>query len=97
MIRVGLLVRLIAKPDKVDEIAKFLEDGLQLAIAEQGTRTWYAFRVNEWEYGIFDTFETEEGRAAHLSGEIAKALMAQADELLAQPPQIETIDILASK
>jgi quinol monooxygenase YgiN len=97
MIRLGLLVRLRAKAGKEAEVEKFLADGLQLARGEPGTRTWYSFRMSPTEFGIFDTFDSEEGRAAHLSGDIAKALMFRADELLAEPPQIETIDILASK
>ena len=34
---------------------------------------------------------------SHLKGEIAKALFARADELLASPPQIEMLEILAAK
>jgi len=43
------------------------------------------------------TFKDETGRNAHLSGDIAKALFAKADELLSGPPQIEKLEILASK
>jgi quinol monooxygenase YgiN len=49
------------------------------------------------KYGIFDTFADENGRNAHLNGEIAKALFAKADELLAQAPKIEKPEVLASK
>jgi quinol monooxygenase YgiN len=48
-------------------------------------------------FGIFDTFETEAGRKAHLSGEIAKALMANASALLAKDPVIEQVELLAVK
>ena len=48
-------------------------------------------------FGIFDTFENEEGRKAHLSGPIAAALMANASTLLAKDPVIEEVELLAVK
>jgi quinol monooxygenase YgiN len=93
----GLLVLLEAKPGKEAELAAFLEQGRPLAEAEPGTVTWYAFQVNESTYGIFDTFETEDGRQAHLSGEIATALGKVADDLLAKAPDIRPVDVLAAK
>lgn len=92
----GLLVLLEAKPGKEGELAAFLEQGRALAEAEPGTVTWYAFQVNESTYGIFDTFETEDGRQAHLSGEIATALGQIADDLLAKAPDIRPVDVLAA-
>ena len=68
-----------------------------LAVAEPATSTWYAVKLGPARFGIYDTFKDEAGRQAHLSGEIAKALFAKADELLAKPPQIEMLEILASK
>ena len=92
----GLLVLLEAKPGKEGELAAFLEQGRALAEAEPGTVTWYAFQVNESTYGIFDTFETEDGRQAHLSGEIAAALGQIAPDLLASAPDIRPVDVLAA-
>ena len=68
----------------------------RIALAEEGTVTWYAFQVNESTYGIFDTFETEEGRQAHLNGEIAKALGQIAPDLLAKDPDIRPVDVIAA-
>jgi quinol monooxygenase YgiN len=93
----GILALLEAKPGKGDELAAFLEGGRALAAAEPGTVTWYAFKVSETTYGIFDTFETEDGRQAHLNGEIPKALGQVAPDLLAAAPDIKPIDILAVK
>ena len=93
----GLLARLEAKPGREGDVEQLLVGALPLAEAEIGTQTWFAWRMGPTTFGIFDTFESEDGRQAHLSGEIAKALMANADELLAQPPQIDPIDILAEK
>ena len=92
----GLLVLLEAKAGKEGELAAFLQSGRELALAEEGTVTWYAFQVNENTYGIFDTFETEEGRQAHLNGEIAKALGQIAPDLLAKDPDIRPVDVIAA-
>ena len=96
-VSVGLLVTLHAKPGKAGELAAFLEAGRALAQAEQQTVTWYAFQVDESTYGIFDTFEDEEGRQAHLSGEIATALAEHGPELLASDPDLRQVSILAVK
>ncbi len=94
---VGLLVRLEVKPGKEADVENFLRGALPLAQEEPATITWYAIRLGPSTFGIFDTFPDDSGRQAHLSGPIAAALMANASELLAQPPAIEYIDILAAK
>jgi quinol monooxygenase YgiN len=97
MVTVGVLVRLEAKPGKEAEVGSFLEGALPLAQQEEATTAWFATRLGPSTFGIFDVFPDEAGRDAHLSGPIASALMQKADELLAEPPAIEKIDILASK
>lgn len=97
MDKFALLALLEAKPGKEKELEDFLKSALPLAQQEQGTTTWYAVKLGSSKFGIFDTFKDEGGRRAHLSGEIAKALFARADELLARPPQVEQLEILASK
>ena len=96
-VKLGILALLEAKPGKSDELAAFLESGRALAVAEEGTVTWYAFKVDATTYGIFDTFETEEGRTAHLEGEIPAALGTVGPELLANDPDIRTVEIVAVK
>jgi quinol monooxygenase YgiN len=96
-VRFGLLALLEAKPEKGGELGRFLENGRALAVAEEGTVTWYAFKLSETTYGIFDTFEDEDGRQAHLNGEIPKALASVAPELLASDPEIRTVEIVAVK
>jgi quinol monooxygenase YgiN len=93
----AILARLEAKPGKEDEVASFLEGALPLVEDEPGTVTWYAVRLGPSEFGIFDTFDGEDGRQAHLNGKVAEALMANADELFASPPDIKPIDVLAAK
>ena len=97
MVKVGLLVRLTAKPGKEQIVADFLAGALPLAQAEPATVTWFAIKISANEFGIFDAFPDDTGRKAHLNGPIAAALMANAAELLAVPPVIEQIDVLASK
>ncbi|HEY3009278.1 MAG TPA: antibiotic biosynthesis monooxygenase [Micromonosporaceae bacterium] len=93
----GLLAVLEAKPGKGDDLAAFLQQGRALAAAESGTVTWYAFRLSDTSYGIFDTFEDEEGRQAHLNGEIPAALAKVGPDLLAADPDIRQIDVIAVK
>ncbi len=97
MVRVGLLVRLQAKPGKEAEVASFLESGLALANQEAATVVWFALRLGPSTFGIFDAFADDAGRKAHLGGAIAAALMAKAADLLAEPPRIEQVDVLAAK
>ena len=93
----AILALVEAKPGKENELEAFLKSAQPLAVAEPATTTWYAVKLGPAKFGIFDTFPNNAGRDAHLNGPIAKALMAKADELLAKPPQIEMLDILASK
>ena len=93
----GLLALLEAKPGKGEELAAFLEQGRALAVEEEGTVTWYAFKLSDTTYGIFDTFEGEDGRQAHLNGQIPAALGQVAADLLAADPDIRTTDIIAVK
>jgi quinol monooxygenase YgiN len=97
MVKVALLVRLEAKAGKENDLAKFLDAGLGMANQETTTPVWFALRLGPTTFGIFDAFADESGRQAHLTGPIAKALMANAPELLAKAPQIEQVDVLGAK
>lgn len=97
MVKVGLYVRLDAKPGKESEVESFLRGALPLVNQEPATTAWFAIRMGSSTFGIFDVFPDESGRQAHLSGKVAEALMTKAPELLASAPQIEKIDILADK
>jgi len=93
----GLLALLEAKPGKGEELAAFLRQGRELAAAEGGTVTWYAFKLSDTTYGIFDTFENEDDRQAHLTGQIPAALGQVGPDLLAKDPDIKLTDIVAVK
>lgn len=97
MKNLGLLATLHAKPEQADTVENFIKGAIDLAKKEEKTLTWYSFQIDNTTFGIFDTFEDESGREAHLNGEIAKALMGKADELLSQAPDIKKIDILSAK
>ena len=96
-IRFGLLALLEAQPGKGEDLHAFLEEGQTIAASETGTVTWYAFKISDTSYGIFDTFETEEARQAHLDGEIPRALGRVAPDLLAGAPDIRMVDVIAVK
>lgn len=97
MVTVGLLVTVTAKPGKEADVAAFLASAQPLAQAEPDTTAWFAVKIDDATYGIFDVFPGAAGRQAHLDGPIAAALMDKADELFATPPDIKPIDVLASK
>jgi quinol monooxygenase YgiN len=96
-VRAALLVRLEAKPGKEAAVASFLQSGLPIVQREPATITWYAIKLGPSTFGIFDTFPDDAGRQAHLAGQVAAALMEKAPDLLASPPAIEKVEILAAK
>ena len=95
--KLGILALLEAKPGKEDALSQLLKGAQELARAEGNTVVWYAFQAGPRSFGIFDAFNDEAGRKAHLEGRIAQALLGRADELLASPPDIRMVDVLAVK
>ncbi|MEO8725946.1 MAG: antibiotic biosynthesis monooxygenase [Acidobacteriaceae bacterium] len=97
MVEFALFARLEAKPGKESEVESFLKSALPIVEQEPKTPIWFAIRLGNSTFGIFDVFPDEAGREAHLSGKVAAALMQKAPDLFAQPPAIEKWDVLASK
>jgi quinol monooxygenase YgiN len=97
MSKKAIYAELEARRGKEAEVEAFLKSALPLVNAEPGTETWFAIKLDNGKYGIFDTFEDETGRNAHLNGKVAAALMAKASELFAQTPAIHKLDVLAEK
>ena len=97
MLKLGLFARLEAKPGKEEDVAAFLKQGLELANKEATTPLWFALRLGQSTFAIFDAFADETGRQNHLNGPIAKALMSQGVSLLAAPPVIEPLDVIGAK
>ena len=97
MTKLAFLARFETKPGKEEEVAKFLEMALEMARKEPTTINWYAIRLSPSTFGVFDTFNDENGRQKHLNGPIGQALMAKAPELFSSPPAIDPVDVLGSK
>jgi quinol monooxygenase YgiN len=97
MVKFALVVRLVAKAGKEEEVRAFLAGAEPLAKAEAFTPAWFALRTAKDVFYIVDAFATDADRGKHLTGDIAKALMAKAGDLLAEPPVIEKADVLGSK
>ncbi len=97
MAKLALYVSLKAKPGREADVEAFLEQGARMAQDESGTVTWYGLKEDDGLYSVFDTFDDEAGRDAHLNGPIAKALMAKASELFSEPPKIHKITLIAKK
>ena len=93
----AFLVRFDALPGQEARLEAFLVDALALARDEPRTTCWFALKLGPASFGVFDAFADEAGRQAHLEGPIAQALMTQGKTMLARPPQIEPVDVIAAK
>jgi quinol monooxygenase YgiN len=96
-VNAALLVRVQAQPGKEDEVRQFLRDGVATVNEERGTVAWFAVQFGPSSFGIFDAFPDDEARQAHLGGRLGAALMARAEELFTQPPDVEPVDVIAHK
>jgi quinol monooxygenase YgiN len=96
-VKKALWVKLEAKPGQEETVARFLAGALPLVNEEPATVAWFGIRIGPTTFAIYDAFPDDKGRDAHLSGKVAAALMAKAPELLAKPPSIEKVDVLAAK
>lgn len=97
MTKLALFVQLKAKHGKEEEVADFLKSAQALLAQEPLTIAWFAVRFDKSTFGIFDAFDGEEGRQAHLQGQIAAALMAKYDELFEGPLDIKQPEVLADR
>jgi quinol monooxygenase YgiN len=97
MITCALFVRLEAKEGRELDVENFLRSALDVVETEEGTPLWFALRLGPSTFAIFDAFPDDGARQAHLSGQVARSLMEQAPELLAEEPRIERADALAGK
>ncbi len=98
MTKFALYVPLQAKPGKEKEVVDFLRSAVPLVNAEPGTISWFAIQEGPSSFAIFDTFDDEAGRDAHLNGKVAAALMEKANgDLFAKTPEIHKLEILANK
>jgi quinol monooxygenase YgiN len=99
MANLALLVELKAKPGKESEVEAFLKKEAAIVKGEPGTVSWHAAKV-EGEpgvYRIFDTFNDEVGREAHLNGEAGQELVANAGKLFPVAPKVYRLQVVAQK
>jgi quinol monooxygenase YgiN len=96
MITVGLLLRIEAEPDRVDEVEAMLTAAVEKVEQEEATTIWLALRLGPTSFAVVDAFPDEAGRQAHLSAN-GDALAKAAAEMFAQPPSIQRTDVLAAK
>jgi quinol monooxygenase YgiN len=94
---VALVVKLVAKPDKANEVSTFLADAVRLANQEQGTIAWFALRTDTTTFWVVDAFPSEGARQEHLDGAIASFLLANAERLLDAPAEILPAEVLGAK
>lgn len=97
MVTVGLLVTMTAKAGKEPELADFLRSALAVAQEEPDTAAWFAIRIDDMTFGVFEVFGGQAGRSTHLQAASALAAEAQAMELLASAPDVQPVDVLAAK
>lgn len=97
MARKAIWVMLQAKPGKEGDVEAFLRQGASMSRNEAGTVTWYGIKLGPGSYGVFDTFDDEAARDAHMHGDIAKALMAKAPELFSNELRVEMVEVIANK
>lgn len=95
MVTKAIFAKITAKEGKEKEVEEFLRSAKGLILEEEGTINWYAVKIGELEYGIFDTFQDNTGRLEHLHGKVAKALVERAPDLFMAMPNIERFDIIA--
>ena len=81
-----------------EEVEDFLRSAVPLVNAEPATISWFAIKMGPSGFAIFDTFDDEAGRDAHLNGKVAAALMEKSKSGdLFDTPEIHKIEILADK
>jgi quinol monooxygenase YgiN len=96
-VEVALMVRLDARPEHADAVARLLTDGRAFVMEEAGTPYWFAVRISPTSFAIFDAFPGDAERTAHLQGKLASALLAQAPTVLATAPVIQPVQIIGNK
>jgi quinol monooxygenase YgiN len=97
MVTLSIYASMEAKPGKEKDVEAFLKSAQPLVEQEPGTIAWFAIKEGPNKYGIFDVFENEASRQAHLNGKVAAALFAKAPELFASAPKVDKPDLLAAK
>ena len=93
----AILLTFKAKAGHEPEVEQLLRDARALAMEEPATFAWWAIRLADGHYGIFDVFPDNGGRFAHLAGPVTRELARHSLTLLGSVPDLALIDVLSAK
>lgn len=82
-----------------EEFAAILLRIAEIVRDETGTETWFTARAEDdpTRFFIADTFTDADGRQAHFTGAGADLILGEGRALLAGPPEIHSLELLARK
>jgi quinol monooxygenase YgiN len=93
----ALLLTFKAKTGHESQVAQFLLDAQALVEQEPKTVAWFAIRLDDGHFGIFDVFSDNGGRFAHLTGHVPRELARHSLSLLGSVPDIGMPDVVDAK
>jgi quinol monooxygenase YgiN len=93
----GLLLTFKAKAGHEPQVEQFLRDAQPMVQQEPKTTAWFAIRLDNGDYGIFDVFPDNAGRFAHLTGHVPRELAKHALSLLGSVPDMDMLNVIAEK
>ena len=93
----GLLLTFRPKSGHEPDVEQFLKSAKTFVDAEPQTTAWFAIRLADGHYGIFDVSPDHGGRFAHLTGHVGRELAKHALTLLGSLPDPELPNVIASK
>lgn len=96
-IRKALHITLTARKGQEQAVEQLIA-GIRADVEQEvGTRRWFGCRRDAQTFHIFETFDDEAGREAHLAGAGAARLRAQSNAILATPAHIDRLDLMVAK
>jgi quinol monooxygenase YgiN len=93
----AVLLTFKAKMGHESQVAQFLRDAQALVEQEPRTVAWFAIRLDDSHFGIFDVFPDNGGRFAHLTGRVPRELVRHSLSLLGSVPDIGMLDVVDTK
>ncbi|MGW4718664.1 putative quinol monooxygenase [Nocardia sp. NPDC004260] len=95
----ALMVTFTTAEGKADAFAELLERARPLIEAEAGTTVWLAGRsaTEPSTFFLVDVFTSPEEQKAHMAGAAAALILGEGSDLLAQPPTVSPLSVVAIK
>lgn len=93
----AVLLTFKAKEGHQVEVERFLTNAEAMAMEEPDTTAWFALRMENNTYGIFDVFPDNGGRFKHLTGQIPRELAKHALSLLGSMPDMSLPTVVEEK